>query len=74
MALRLKSFDFLIQDTFSRIEKGFPYSINLKPYTQELVKEVLQYFEEKEEFEKCIIIHKFIQERFQHEKNYFNKE
>jgi hypothetical protein len=74
MSLQLKSYNFLIQDTFSRIEKGIPYSVNLKTYTKEFVEKILKYFEEKEEFEKCFIIHKFLQERFQHENNYFNKE
>ncbi len=73
MSIKIKTLEFLFEDTYSRIENGLPYSLNLKSYSPELIKQVLDYFEKKEEFEKCIIINKFLQNRFNHEENYFNK-
>ena len=43
---------------------------NLKPYKENLLTMVLNHFEEKEDYEKCQILSDFINERFNHVKNY----
>ena len=46
------------------------FDIKLKPYKKDFLEKVLFYFEEKEEFEKCMVINEFINKRFNHELNY----
>lgn len=65
----IRSYDFLINNSYDRIKEGKHFDEKLKPYTKEFIKDMIQYFELKEEFEKCQIIQKF-NDRFDHEKNY----
>ena len=54
-------------EVFSRISKGKPYGKNLKPYTKNVLVSVVQLLEDIDEFEKCIELNKFIDDRFTHE-------
>jgi hypothetical protein len=65
----IHSYDFLINNSYDRIKKGKHFDEKLKPYTKEFTKDMIQYFELKEEFEKCQTLQKF-NDRFDHEKNY----
>ena len=68
--LVLKSYEYLMIDAFKRIELNKHYDVNLKPYTKPFVEKVLKFFEEREEYEKCGIIHTFLDNKFNHEINY----
>ncbi len=52
------------QEIFERISNGIPYGKNLKPYSKIQVDTILDDFIEEEQYEKCQIIHDFIQQRF----------
>ena len=65
----IHSYDFLINNSYDRIKEGKLFDEKLKPYTKEFIKDMIQYFELKEEFEKCQNLKKF-NDRFDHEKNY----
>ena len=69
--LTLKSYEYLMIETFKRIEENKHYDINLKPYSQKLIKNLLNFLEEREEYEKCKILHDFMILR-DHELNYKN--
>ncbi len=66
----MKSYEYLMQDTFNRIKEGKITDENFKPYTEEFIKKILQYFENKEEYEKCKTISDFLNIRFNHDLNY----
>jgi len=66
----MKSYEYLMQDTFNRIKGGKITDENFKPYTEEFIKKILQYFENKEEYEKCKTISDFLNIRFNHDLNY----
>ena len=68
--LVLHSYDYLMNDTFKRIESGKHFDEKFKPYTEELVNKIVKYFEDKEEYEKCKTLIDFIDIRFNHDKNY----
>lgn len=55
---------------YQRICNNRPFGNNLKPYPKNILNEVLEYFEKKEEFEKCQFIKDFIKDRFNHNKKY----
>lgn len=65
----IRSYDFLINNSYDRINEGKHFDEKLKPYTKEFIKDMIQYFELKEEFEKCQTLKRF-NDRFDHEKNY----
>lgn len=58
------------EEIFERISKGIPFDKKLKLYSKIQLQLVLQYLEEKEEFEKCEIVKSFIEKRFDHKSNY----
>jgi hypothetical protein len=70
--LTLKSYEYLMIETFKRIKENKHYDVNFKPYSKELLKNLLTFFEEREEYEKCKMIHEFIESRYNHELNYKN--
>jgi hypothetical protein len=51
--LTLKSYEYLMIETFKRIEDNKNYDVNFKPYSKELLENLLRFFEEREEYEKC---------------------
>jgi hypothetical protein len=57
-------------EVYERISQNKPFDTNLKTYKESQVKDVLDYFEEREDYEKCQVISKFINERFNHDINY----
>jgi hypothetical protein len=70
--LTLKSYEYLMQDTYNRIELKKHYDLDFKPYTKKFLKKTMKHFEYKEEYEKCKVIHDFISSRFNHELNFNN--
>ena len=68
--LTLKSYEYLMIETFKRIKENKHYDVNFKPYNKELLNNLLRFFEEREEYEKCQLIHEFIESRYNHELNY----
>ena len=55
---------------YNRIKNGKPYGKNLKPYPKKIIKSVIELLCNEDEFEKCVELEKFIEERFNHENNY----
>ena len=70
--LTLKSYEYLMIETFKRIEENKHYDLDFKPYTEKFLKKTMKHFENKEEYEKCKVIHDFISNRFSHELNFNN--
>jgi hypothetical protein len=68
--LTLKSYEYLMIETFKRIEDNKNYDVNFKPYSKELLENLLRFFEEREEYEKCKMIHELMTSRYNHELNY----
>jgi hypothetical protein len=66
----LKSYSYLMNSCYERIAGGKSYDISFKPYEKKFVNKMIKYFEEYEEYEKCDLLMKFINDRFDHEKNY----
>jgi hypothetical protein len=52
------------EEIFERISNGIPYDKNLKPYSKIQIELTLSHFIEIEEYEKCQIIHEFMNQRF----------
>ena len=67
---KIRSYESVMKETYNRVESNKCFDIKLKPYKKDFLEKVLFYFEEKEEFEKCVIINNFINQRFSHELNY----
>jgi len=59
-----------MDEVYQRISENKPFDINLKPYKESQIREVLEYFEEREDYEKCQIISDFLNIRFNHITNY----
>ena len=64
------SYESVMKETYNRVESNKCFDIKLKPYKKDFLEKVLLYFEEKEEFEKCMVINNFINQRFNHKLNY----
>ncbi len=67
---KIRSYESVMKETYNRVESNKCFDIKLKPYKKDFLEKVLFYFEEKEEFEKCMVINDFINKRFNHELNY----
>ena len=65
----IKSNDTRINTAYGRIAKGWPFDERLVPYSVSFMKQIIKYFEEKEDFEKCQKVLDVI-ERNDHEKGY----
>jgi hypothetical protein len=65
----LKSHDTRINNVFDRISKGKLLDEELRPYTRQFIDEIIQYFEIREDYEKCQTL-KDTLESMDHEKNY----
>lgn len=68
--LKLKYLSSFMNEVYDRVSKNKPFDSKLKPYKESLIKDVLNYFEEKEDYEKCQILSDFINKRFNHNINY----
>ena len=68
--IKLTTKDSLMREIYQRICENKPFDKNLKTYKENLLTMVLNHFEEKEDYEKCQILSDFINERFNHVKNY----
>jgi hypothetical protein len=69
----LKSYDNLINSNFQRIYNGKHFDEKFKIYDQKFLNEMIFYYQNKEEYEKCQFILNYIKERFDHKKNYTKK-
>ena len=66
MNLVLHSVDYLMNNSYKRISSGKDFDENLKPYTKYFIKDILEYFESNEDYEKCQLLVKYIEKRFDH--------
>lgn len=65
----IKSYDTKINTAFERISKGFSFDEKLIPYSINLLNEIIKYFEDREDFEKCQIVMNALEDKI-HEKAY----
>ena len=65
--IRIKSYDQLILNSFSRIKDGFCFDENYQPYTKDFLQKVIEYFKEREEYEKCQLVKAILDKRFNHD-------
>ena len=68
--LVMKSYEYLMRESFNRIKDGKNYDVNFKPYSMEFIKKMISFFEEREEYENCQTLSKFLDIRFDHNLNY----
>jgi hypothetical protein len=68
--LKLRTLNSFMNEVYQRISENKPFDINLKPYKEEQIREVLKYFEDREDYEKCQVISNFLNIRFNHTINY----
>jgi hypothetical protein len=68
--LKLRTLNSFMNEVYQRISENKPFDSNLKPYKESLIREVLEYFEEREDYEKCQVISDFVNKRFNHVTNY----
>jgi hypothetical protein len=59
-----------IQANFNRIKNGNRLDIRLKPYEIETLNDMISFYEEVEDYEKCEIIANFKNKILDHENNY----
>lgn len=69
--LATKSYEYLMKITWDRISKGKEYDANFKPYNKELLRNLIKFFEETEEYEKCEKALELLNKK-EHETNYEN--
>jgi len=68
--LVIKSYDYLINNSYDRILNGKNYDDKFKLYQLDFINEMIDYFELREEYEKCQILKNYKEKRFDHKKNY----
>ena len=68
--IKLRTLNSFMNEVYDRVSKNKPFDTNLKPDKESQIKEVLEYFEEKEDYEKCQVLSDFINVRFNHIINY----
>lgn len=73
MNLVLHSVDYLMNNSYKRISSGKDFDENFKPYTKDFIKDMVTFFESNEDYEKCHLLVKYIEKRFDHDKNYLYK-
>lgn len=69
----LHSYDYLMNENFHRIKSGKLYDEKFKPYTKKFINDIIKYFENREEYEKCQILNNYIINYFDHNINYTNE-
>lgn len=65
--MKLKLVDTLMESTYERLVSGLYFDSNLKPYRQDFLEKILNYFQERERYEECVVIREIIKNRFNHE-------
>ncbi len=65
----IKSKDTRMHEAYDRIADGKPFDEKLMPYTITFLKDMIKYFEEREDFERCQTILRTLEEK-DHEKGY----
>lgn len=65
--------DYHMNTDYNRIINGNRLTINGEPYRIEIFKNLIEYFEGKEEYEKCLILTNIKKDITNHEKNYLLK-
>lgn len=65
--MKLKLVDTLMESTYQRLVSGLYFDSNLKPYRQDFLEKILNYFQERERYEECVVIREIIKNRFNHE-------
>ncbi len=68
--IKIRTAYSVMNEIYERISQNTPFDKKLKPYSKKKVESVKFFFEEREEYEKCHIINKFIKERFDHNINF----
>jgi hypothetical protein len=68
--IKLRSLDSKMNEIFIRLKEDKMYDLDLKPYSLDLINKVLKFYEENEEYEKCLIILDKSNKRFNHSNNY----
>lgn len=58
-------------EVYERCLSGKPYTKDLKIYSEKYLRRVVTELESLEEYEKCIELVKFIQQRFDHTVNFY---
>lgn len=59
-----------IEELINRCLSNKPYNKKLRLYSREEIQDALYYLESNEEYEKCCLMRDFINNRFNHKKNY----
>lgn len=62
--IKLRTLDSVMLEVYDRITLNKPFDKKLKPYSKEKIKMALDFFERKEDYEKCKVIYDFINNRF----------
>lgn len=70
MTLNLRTLDSLANEIYERIAQDKPYDKKLKIYSKDEIEFILSYFEKREDYEKCNIIHTFMKNRFNHKSRF----
>lgn len=70
MMLRKENKEFAMNEDYERILKGIKHDPLMEVYSSEYVNEMIEFFSDKEEYEKCSELVKYKEERFNHDKNY----
>ena len=68
--IKLRTLNSFMNEIYQRVSENKPFDYNLKPYKESQIKEVLEYFEIREDYEKCQILSNFLNSRFNHTINY----
>jgi hypothetical protein len=58
-------------EIYQRCLSGRPYTKDLRIYTEKYLRKVVKELEIIEEYEMCIELNKFIDQRFNHDSNYY---
>ena len=59
---KLRTLNSVMNEVYNRISQNKPFDKTLKPYKKSHIDEVLEYFEDREDYEKCQILLKKKQE------------
>lgn len=68
--IRLKSYNLIMNDTFSRLKSGIYHDRSIKFYSREFLQKIIIYLEKNERYEDCHALQQIIKKRFDHEINY----
>jgi hypothetical protein len=64
--ITVKSYQYLMEITFDRIKNNKEWDETFKPYSVKFLDKMLQYFTEREEYEKCSVIYKLKEKKIKH--------